>query len=610
MVSVLDPSGTLIAASGAARPVFVDGVLDTYSEDVALADLKKSVDVGKLKPGSVVRIVSSLQPWKALYEGGFFASLRATVESCGAALVIVSCRESDPELITATAVRRAFKGGCACARIVRVEVRPGLPYFDVPVTLADAKGIYVNAVSLARDPGAFANAAGLTGIHAVIQRAARAGEHANILRERTDAVCARLDAIVKKNPLFLKTLAGTATLDERRELFEGLEPWDAASTGKGTNAGRNYVLWFTGVDVDELLGELTGKRAASYKVTGLTAVVDALRAHQKAGRGSLPVEAVNSGETANDNRPLKHVLDQKGGNPLPRVIGRAMNAIHPNSVSATSVHCAWTSHGADIPPGDATSTRMMNEPLLGILLHTQQPSADSARADGTLITEGDVVVIGTNVISGGSSVGDPHRLASAMQAGEQGGRTLRALRKDAMNVVPVDFLVDRLSDVGITRDVALNLTAKVAFAKYCSSSGEKEWGGGSGENLLWVCGQRAPPLLFTYRHGARAQVVARRRRARQAGRGRRRHHRVRRRLHRGRAGELAHARGVRRAPRAQVVARRRRARQARRGRRRHHRVRRRLHRGRAGELEHARGVRRHGRRGLRCCQEGLSAPGS
>ena len=73
-----------------------------------------------------------------------------------------------------------------------------------------------------------------------------------------------------------------------------------------------------------------------------------------------------------------------------------------------------------------------------------------------------------------------------MQAGEQGGKTLRVLRKDAMNVVPVDFLADRLSDVGITRDVALNLTAKAAYAKYCSSSGEKEWGGGSGENLLWV----------------------------------------------------------------------------------------------------------------------------
>jgi hypothetical protein len=254
-----------------------------------------------------------------------------------------------------------------------------------------------------------------------------------------------------------------------------------------------------GVTVDELLKELTRRRAGvKYSAMGMAAIISALRAHEAAGRGGAFVDAVNSGETTVDGRPLLHVEDKAGGNSLPRAIGRAFNQIRAESVSRCSVRLAWTSDGAGLTVAQATVARSINEALLGIFLHTQQTQADDARetsaaAQGSasagasasssssssatnapvLRCQQNCVTIGLNFISCGRSVGDPRRAAATMQAGAQGNTTLAALRADPSNIVAVEFLVDRLHrQSGIGRGVVLALLANDAYSQYCSYVGK------------------------------------------------------------------------------------------------------------------------------------------
>ena len=115
--------------------------------------------------------------------------------------------------------------------------------------------------------------------------------------------------------------------------------------------------------------------------------------------------------------------------------------------------------------GEAAVARMAHEALLDIFLHPQQAPADVARGRGAiaLAAGGGVVALGSNVISGGASVGDPLRAFSRLQAGAQGHRTLGELRDASPhNVVAVEFAVDRLAALDVGREVALGMRAKAA----------------------------------------------------------------------------------------------------------------------------------------------------
>ena len=470
VVEIFDKDRICVHTSPVEHPTW--GSTFESSEEMALKSILRLEE--RLKPGDTLRITSALEPWEWIYRL-VITPLLVLVEKRGAKLSIITCRKSDADVRAAQAHLRVFTGKRGHL-VVRIESRVGLPRFGEPQLLVEADG-RCNLVRLARvwDPHSFGNAppSAFIGknkdLYETVRRAAIGGTGSNVLHETLVDTLRSIDAIVAEEPLFRKTIAGTATIDDWLGLAAHIRVWDRKLTG--ANAGANYVMINTHptITVDRLAPEL---KKSSYNVTGMDSIREALKARRAEGGGADVVVAPNSGETTDGHRVELHVGDKAGGNALARALARAYNKLEPGSVTVErSVRTAWTSAGSGLDAVAAGKERMRCEPLLDAFMHTQQAPADAGRADGRIAHTKGVFVLGTNFISGGSSVGDPLRAASRLQAGEQGHQLLSTLFADPYNIVAVYFLIDRLGALTppIARAKVLELTAKQAYAKYVGS---------------------------------------------------------------------------------------------------------------------------------------------
>ena len=86
--------------------------------------------------------------------------------------------------------------------------------------------------------------------------------------------------------------------------------------------------------------------------------------------------------------------------------------------------------------------------------------------------KGNLVTLCANFQPCGRPETDPLRQAAWLQAGDMGAMLLRELVGNGLLAMPARFLVTHLvADLGMQREVALDLTAKRAYALYCGHNG-------------------------------------------------------------------------------------------------------------------------------------------
>jgi hypothetical protein len=479
-------NGDVFSKTDIFAPHMTKGSIGYKSAERRALDAFKPI-IPSLRKGDMVRITSTCAPWADIWDNDIWSLLHLDLAPKGVNLQVLSCRESDAPQVTCGAHKRLWDGGDNSGlkpqelnkarrllRVVSLEVREGQLHFGVPTVLVDKNGCHLARISAERNPESFGNATGLKGLAERVQAAAKGdGEGSNILRDPCKLVLENLESVTKNFPEVVAMFEGTASAETRRAFFGGMGLWEDTVTSE-LPGGANYLLsFFAGgarITVRQLFDELTGPREASYNVLGMDSDISTLKKHIDLGHGAWLVDVVNSGEATLRIRPFQHVLDTKKGNPLPRALARAFNAIEPGCVTSKCIFAPWTSEGSGLTAREALETRMSLEALFNILLHTQEGPASraSVKFTGKLAAVG-IVSLGSNFISGGWSVGNPLKMVRALGSGSSGHLTLAAhLAADlAYNIIPVDFFADRLGRAhGYTRDHVLSMTAKAALAEY------------------------------------------------------------------------------------------------------------------------------------------------
>ena len=481
-LEIFDPEGKLVYATAAYTPRFGasgDGDDMTaaskepgflYAERRALAEIGTLEQLASLlNKGYTLRYTSSDEWWEELY-CTLFRKLQAICKAKGALLSLVTGGPSDPDQITHAAHVAAMKGtgGDASTRIIRVEAHPYGPDSGRIDVLVEGGKCHLGTLSRERDPHSFGNAKGLTGLMRDVQEAAlKHGLHTNCLRVSLLLMTAAIEDLAERFPKLLPVFYGRATEADIAALRASMPKWEKTKLGPSGAVYAIITAPFPRVTVAAMSTELNASKFGG--VTGIVAQRKQLSA-ASVTTPLMPVVIVNSGESTHEYRPGQHINNQRKGNPLPRAAFVAARTVGgAGAASMGDAFCPWSSDGFEGTVGAASTARMTYEIALGLLLCTQQAAAASWHAACGHTSE--VLVLGTNFISCGPSAGDPLRKASGLQAGAQGLESLRILFRNAANADAVNFLIARLEILGYTRISVLQMTAKAAYAVYCSSNG-------------------------------------------------------------------------------------------------------------------------------------------
>jgi hypothetical protein len=224
--------------------------------------------------------------------------------------------------------------------------------------------------------------------------------------------------------------------------------------------------------------EYDGRRCIKLLRT-LLAAAQALR------RGHWPVAVIYVGEskvicTRLDEvlRGLKHVLGVPGGSKYISLLMSVMRKLNPRADVRQFVRLFWSSAGSVLSDPEQDAMRMTQEAVMSATMLSQVARGE-IHGDNTsrgATGDGGVLIIPTNVVSGGDSACNPYVKLMSMGAGASGNTTLRDLLEIPRFRDVTEYLLVTLEEVScdeLCRSEVLGLTAKRGVSLLSHYHGER-----------------------------------------------------------------------------------------------------------------------------------------
>jgi hypothetical protein len=483
MITLFDENGSISSKSGIFTPTFnEEGEPEALSEVKALNSLgTTTLEIANEVPdkGTLCIIISSF-PWVIIIII-WLGPLLIELEKQNKKLLIVFARRSDAIEDSAAESIKAFGGH---DNIDIVKVWPTTDGKEVATYVLKGRKNYMAAIDKMQNPNSFGNASieqlneaeksnALTpGILSKILGMALSGTGANLLSSKLSDVVESVKDVIASNGPMADRIGKPWTKAMLKEVQSKATSRDKM-TKHSTKISQNYAILWTDdlnrITVQSFYDRLMTPEFRPYKPLGRIEIESHLLAAINAGKGHLPIGIVNSGFTsANTDRFDLHFGKGRGGNPLPKLLNRVCNSL--------VLDCATPANGAYIITEGGTSQRALDrEAIIGIFLDTQQMATNFRYAKNPIFV--DIVMLGSNFISPGTSLGDPHMASSILASGDLGGNSLRVCLDDPISHFGAAFLYDRLHHLSnrqfASNDEILALSAKVSYSYWCSHNGIK-----------------------------------------------------------------------------------------------------------------------------------------
>jgi hypothetical protein len=519
---LIDENGKLIHETPIFTPLMKNGEVEVFSEFQALKVYgETAADIDAAVPTNCTLILTiSSTPWWIIIVI-IIIKLAKAFSLTNKRIVILFARESDSHHETLFRLRQCIQG---LTNIDFVTVTPTTSGENVALYIVRNGKIFLDKLSLARDPNSFGNATSTMlhdaeiknalplGSMKFLQQRALTGTGSNGCRDDHGIVTEQVKVILEANPAFTRLF----TENWSSELIDDLQKGstaraDVAANPKDVCTTENYVIFFKNklVTVSKVREEMKKGKYQHLRGLGCNDIEEQLDAEIRAGRGHLPFCFTNSGVTAmfpklpkagsglRDYRRYDMHFDGNGNTLIVWLVA-VVNGVSPGS--ATSLNSVFVAvRGSN---SDLAYTR---EWIIGIFLDSQQGAYNLRNKLSPSL--GNVVVSGANFISPGKSEKDPLTLASKLACGDLGGNTLAWCITDQSSHRGAAYLVDMLLKYypDETKDSVLELTAKNAYSLYAQYVGKL--GGKAVQDSRAAFLLLAPPIQSAMNNANMAELI-------------------------------------------------------------------------------------------------------